>query len=287
MWNVINLCYGGNIGCDRQMSVFDTVSRLFQMEQLLIEWKRQLPSSLTLRQSIDFLAVSSPHDPIISSLERFPVILTLRYHNLRVLLHRPVMVKFLDITGTTGVGLDTQELSLLQQIGSNSIQICVQSSMEIIGLVSTLVASTGLRRTWLGAWWFSFYYTYNAALVIFAALLIIQDQNINGSVVPILPVSQQELQKCLNNAMMALRQLDKQNRMVERCANYLGQLTGVLEALSRSKLVALYLDIMVPWIWLVLTSSSNFHIIYTRPNKQHSVRNISFQFSKCVQRRHL
>lgn len=194
MWNVINLCYGGNIGCDRQVSIFDTVSRLFQMEQQLVEWKRQIPSSLTLRQSIDFLAVSSPNDPTISSLERFPDILTLRYYNLRVLLHRPVLEKFLDIMGTTGVGLDTQELSLLQQIGSNSIQICVQSSMEIIGLVSTLVTSTGLRRTWLGAWWFSLYYTYNATLVIFATLLIIQDQNINGSMVPILPVSQQELQ---------------------------------------------------------------------------------------------
>jgi hypothetical protein len=234
MWNVINLCYGGNLGCAHQMSVFDTVSRLFQFEQQLIDWKRDLPSSLTLHQSIDMLSVSSPLDPISSSLERFPIVLTLRYHNLRVLLHRPVLVMFLDITGTSAPTLDTQELILLKQIGSNSIQICVQSSMEIIGIMSTLVTSTGLRRTWLGAWWFSLYYTYNAALVIFATILIIQDQDISRSVMSILPVSVQELRKCLGDAMVALRRLDSENRMVERCANYLGQLTGVLDALSMS-----------------------------------------------------
>jgi len=233
MWNVINLCYGGNIGCDRQMNVVETVYTIIQWEQQLIDWRRELPQSLTLRQTNDLQAVSSPNDAIISSLERFPIILTLRYHNLRVLLHRPVLVKFLDITGISGVGLDTTELNYLQN-GSSSVQICVQSSMEIIGLVSTLVGSNGFRRTWLGAWWFSFYYTYNAALVIFATLLIIQGHNIKGSAVPILHVSQQELQNCLNNAMVALRQLDNQNRMVDRCADYLTQLTGVLDFLSMS-----------------------------------------------------
>ncbi len=234
MWNVINLSYGSNIGCDGGINVFETVSRLFQMEQLLVDWKRRLPSSLTIRHSSDVLTVSSPLDPVQSSLERFPIILTLRYHNLRVLLHRPVLVKFLDITGRSALGLDTQELNLLQQIGSNSVQICVQSSMEIIGIVSTIVASNGIRRTWLGAWWFTLYYTYNAALVIFSSLLIIQDQNINGSVVPILPISIPELKKYLNDAIVALRRLDVENRMVERCASYLGQLAGVLEALSTS-----------------------------------------------------
>ena len=238
MWNVINLCYGDNLGCAQQMSVFDTVSHLFQLEQQLIDWKRRLPSSLTLRQSVDILSISSPLDSIPSSLERFPVVLTLRYHNLRILLHRPVLVMFLDITGTSAPAIDAQELTLLKQIGSNSIQICVQSSMEIISIVSALVTSTGLRGTWLGAWWFSLYYTYNAALVIFASLLIIQDRDISGSVISILPVSAQELRKCLDEAMVALRQLDSENRMVERCANYLGQLTSVLDVLSTSSLVA-------------------------------------------------
>lgn len=84
------------------------------------------------------------------------------------------------------------------------------------------------------------YYTYNAALVIFASLLIIQDQDTSGSVTSILPVSVQELRKRLDDATVALRQLDSENRTVERCANYLGQLTGVLDALSMSLVLFLF-----------------------------------------------
>jgi hypothetical protein len=232
MWNVINLCYDSNIGSADRLSVFDTVSRLFQFEQQLVDWKRDLPSSLVLHQPIDVLSASSPPDLIDSSLERFPTILTLRYHNLRVLLHRPVLVMFLDITGTSASRLDTQELTLLKQMGSNSIRICVQSSIEIIDIVSMLVTSTSLRRTSLGAWWFSLYYTYNAALVIFASLLILQDQNNSGSVIAVLPVSAQELRAHLDKALLAFRQLHSENRMVERCADYLGQLMAVLDVLS-------------------------------------------------------
>ncbi len=153
MWNVIDLSYGGNIGCDKPTSIFDTVARHFQMEQQLVEWERTLPLNLALRRSQDI-----PWEEDDGHLlERFRVILTLRYHNSRILLHRPILVKFLDISGKPDSG--GQELILLQQIGSNSVQSCVQSSMEIISIVNSIVHSTGKRRGNLGAWWFSLYYS--------------------------------------------------------------------------------------------------------------------------------
>ena len=48
--------------------------------------------------------------------------------------------------------LDDAELGLLQQIWGNSVQICVQSAMEIISIVSLIVNSTGIRQGFLGAW---------------------------------------------------------------------------------------------------------------------------------------
>ena len=150
MWSVISLSYGGNIGIDQHTTAFDTVSRLFGMEQQLVEWERLLPSTLTLRQSGEFLASTQISDPSSLALERFRTILTLRHHNVRVLLHRPILVKFLDITGRKSPETDIQEVNLMQQIGNNSVQICVQASMNIIKVVSTIVASNGTHRNLLG-----------------------------------------------------------------------------------------------------------------------------------------
>jgi hypothetical protein len=234
MWSVISLSYGGNMGIDHHTTAFDTVSRLFGMEQQLVEWERLLSPTLALRQSDEFLTSAQVNDPSSLALERFRTILTLRHHNVRVLLHRPILVKFLDITGRKSLDSDVQEVNLMQQIGNNSVQICVQASMDIIGIVSTMVASNGTHRNLLGAWWFSLYYTFNAALAVFAVLLILKDQSMKDGPSLSLPVSSMDLHRSFADAVLALRRLDSQNRMVDRCASYLEQLGGLLETLGQS-----------------------------------------------------
>jgi hypothetical protein len=49
-----------------------------------------------------------------------------------------------------------------------------------------------------------------------------------------LEVSEADLKTSLADAALALRHLDSENRMVDRCAVYLEQLAGVSEALSES-----------------------------------------------------
>lgn len=88
---------------------------------------------------------------------KFRVILTLRYLNLRVLLHRPVLVKF--IAASRSPDRDLQDLKLLQQIGMNSMQIITESAMEIIDIVLRVVSEPGWKQSLLGAWWFSLYYS--------------------------------------------------------------------------------------------------------------------------------
>ena len=172
------------------------------------------------------------HDP--STLEKLRIILTLRHHNVRALLHRPILTMFLELAGKFEV--NQQEIILLQQIGSNSVKICAESTMEIVAIVSTIVKSTGERRNWLGAWWFSLYYTFNAALTIFASLLVIH--NTDG-VAPTISLTPQALKASFEDAVQALKLLDTGNRMVERCARYLGQLAEVLVSLSKSMLLDL------------------------------------------------
>lgn len=149
MWNAIDLLYGANLGSGPPASVFDVVAQLFKMERQLIAWERSLPPNMDLRQSQDIPLGDNDY-------ERYRIILTLRYHNLRILIHRIVVVRFLDICGKPD--RDENELAMLQQDGLNSVQTCVPSSLEIISIVNTVVHATGARREWLGAWWFSLYY---------------------------------------------------------------------------------------------------------------------------------
>ncbi|RDL36434.1 uncharacterized protein BP5553_05786 [Venustampulla echinocandica] len=226
MWDVINASYGSNLGCDDSTNIFDTVSHLFKMEQQLVEWEASLPPPLALRQAADVSAAIPCSGGISPLLEKCQIILTLRHHNLRILLHRPILVKFLSLVGRGNFDMDFQETNLLQQLGGNSVRICVESATEIIAIIHTIVTSPNPRRMWLGAWWFSLYYAFNAALVIFAALILSHDQTLKASI--LLPVSLPAtgLQKTLGDAAVDLQLLDVGNRMVERCARYLEQLSG-------------------------------------------------------------
>ncbi len=89
---------------------------------------------------------------------RLRFILTLRYTNVRILLHRPVLVKFLEGLSNP---VDNHDFSMLQQVGAIHIQIAIKSAKEIICLVLSALQSASGRAKWglLGAWWFSLYYS--------------------------------------------------------------------------------------------------------------------------------
>ncbi|TVY91550.1 hypothetical protein LAWI1_G001220 [Lachnellula willkommii] len=221
MWGVIALLYGGNIGCDSPSSLLDTVAHLFKLEQQLVDWQHALPPTLGLRNSQD-IPMENP-----GTNEKFRVILTLRYHNLRILLHRTMLVRFLNTIG--GDILDNQEAPLLQQVGINSVQICIQSSVEIISLVSGIVKYGDNKRKMLGAWWFSLYYTFNAALVLCASFIIYRSGTIPESA-RIIP--SERLRICIDEASRTLELLDMENQTINTCAKYLRQLAAVLDILG-------------------------------------------------------
>ena len=154
MWKVIQLLYGGNLGSEDQTDVFDNIPNLFSLQKQLNDWKGSLPPSLTIRESQELSGNGGENLP---AWERSRVVLTLRYHNVRILVHRLVLVRFLDLAGKEND--DEQHIALLQQVGFNSVHICVQAASEIIGLVSLIVHSTGVQRKFLGAWWFTVYYS--------------------------------------------------------------------------------------------------------------------------------
>ena len=83
-------------------------------------------------------------------------VLNLRYLNVRILLHRPILTRLLD--ARSDLSIQAAELALLEQIGSNSISICMQSATSIITIVQTVLRVSERQSSLLGAWWFTLYY---------------------------------------------------------------------------------------------------------------------------------
>ncbi|KAF7627707.1 C6 transcription factor [Aspergillus flavus] len=224
MGNIIDRIYGQNLGCEPSLSVGETMGRLLSIENQLLSWVMALPNNLRqlslqdLRKEVG----QSDSQPRLFPL-KFRVILTLRYLHIQILLHRPILVKFLD--ASHAFGLEPGEERVLNEIGYSSMKKCVESAMGIIDMIHELVCATGWQRDLLGAWWYSLYYTFNAALVIIGATWV---QRTRQSVRDFPSHQLANIELYPGRAVATLRQLDMGNRMVDRCRYYLEQLISIL-----------------------------------------------------------
>lgn len=154
MWSAIDSLYGCNIDWDDGASIFDLSSRTIPLEHQLSKWQTALPSAMS---TITSTKLSSYRNSLPDTL-RFRFILTLRYHNLRILVHRPLVVKLLDVV-SLGNEISPDESDIIQRTIEHNLSICTQSATEIALLVRFVVtADKGLREL-MGAWWFTLYYS--------------------------------------------------------------------------------------------------------------------------------
>lgn len=247
MWTIIDRLYDCNIACPDN-SVLSIASQILQIEHQLLEWQASLPPLLSLTDPAEIR-----NNDDFSLARRFRVILTLRYHNVRLLAHRRIFDLYL--TGIEkGLGYDTHE-SMLTQVGERSKTVCLQTASELISIVNTITHSPQPKCGLLGAWWFTLYYSQylhiatriegwfhrasnsisalNAALTIFTLALC----NHANSAIPGAPcnaggVADQALRDALAEALACLPLIDKGNRMVDKCAKFLATLQQCLNLLG-------------------------------------------------------
>ena len=230
--------YGQNNGCGDPLPLPKTLRKVIKLETDLVKWRRQLPNEL-LVQACSPSAVDNEQALIF---ERLSTIMTLRYLNARVLLHRPVLSHFLRHTYESDLELEGNDFLL--QCSRNSLQVCLDSAAEIIATMETAVT----RPYMLGAWWFSLYYSqflgypstlqsslitdiaFNAALTVFGGLLIgVHDRRIGDD------HTQASLKRSLDLAVTALQNLGGGVRLAKRCSRYLEALSKVASSLSEFK----------------------------------------------------
>ncbi|CAK7228006.1 hypothetical protein SEUCBS140593_006768 [Sporothrix eucalyptigena] len=89
MGRVLSLLYGSNLGGMPNPVAVDLISAILDMEHELLDWQRSLPASICLLDHEELLHLDAHPD------NRLRMILTLRYHNLRILVHRPLLDYYL------------------------------------------------------------------------------------------------------------------------------------------------------------------------------------------------
>lgn len=228
MGDVFDVLYGSNVGLGGASDVYDIASHLLQYEQKLVHWQQKLHATTQLIAEEE---LSRPPADFATAALR--IVLTSRFLNLRLLTHRPLLCKYLEIIGSSQVS--AQQLITLRQVGANSIRICVQSAELIIKMTHWVLQHTDSQRQLLGSWWSALYYAFNAALVIHSALLIQHQTKYHNQTIPM-----EELQLSISSlykAIECLSWLYKGNRMTETCVRYMSalahQLTLILQ-LDRS-----------------------------------------------------
>lgn len=174
MSSIIELLYEQNLGHGMSMSASETVACVFKLENELVQWQRiscrpgvlpatELPAAITTAVASAVGVPSNEDDNLVPASWwplydlRLRVIITLRYNNLRILLHRPILTSLL--MGAVADETRTDGVSIIQQVGASSVQACTRSAKEIISIISLIVHSEGPARGLLGAWWFSLYYS--------------------------------------------------------------------------------------------------------------------------------
>jgi hypothetical protein len=205
------------------------VTRIFEIEDSLSQWQQSLPEGLHIATPNDTNhRLTQQHDSGVRDLGlKLTTVLTLRYLNIRLLLHRPILLRRLTTAAAS------HENPMIQQLGHNSIRTCVENAVHILEIVQATVSAAGSHREILGAWWFSLYYSkwhtdpvaqtailtfpraaFNAALTVFACFLASRTAS------PEL-IDHTRTLALLTSAIRCLELLDRDNHTVDRCRHCL------------------------------------------------------------------
>lgn len=126
--DIIDQVYGQNLGSGPDLSVGETVGRVLSNENQLFSWIMALPESLS-QLTLQGLREEFEHseNQLWPFSLKFRVILTLQYLQTQILLHRPILVKFLDASLTPG--LEPGQERILEEISYSNMKKYVESAM--------------------------------------------------------------------------------------------------------------------------------------------------------------
>lgn len=155
MSDILTELYDNNISSAKGMRLYETLQQNFGLTWRLSEWLRAVP--LDLRPGNVFEKQHKRQPPILT--RRLRTNLSLCYFGTCLLVHRPVLLKFLDFQRDS---LDAeQDLALLRGAGSLSLRQGVEICGECILVAKNIVSEINNGTNLLGAWWYTTFYSKN------------------------------------------------------------------------------------------------------------------------------
>ncbi|CRG91267.1 hypothetical protein PISL3812_08315 [Talaromyces islandicus] len=172
LYNVLNFCYGQNLDFQNSPSTTDSISHILDGQRQLNKWRTELVPSLGLHVWEGLVTPEDVWQLTTGSVihDRFNIVLSVRYNNLRILLHRPRLESCLEAFCHSS-DISNEDRRIMLPLDFTSVQNCVESSTAIISMIHSITTSGAQYRRLLGAWNYSLYYTFNAALVLIGCLM--------------------------------------------------------------------------------------------------------------------
>lgn len=154
MWKIMATLYGHNLGCGEAPSEVVMMTQIVELEQELSDWQQSLSPPLFLRSTSNLPKDDSSEE---YTMERFRMILSLRYLHVQLLLHRPSFTRSLGKEPVQpNASIRTQKS--VNQMQDNFNRTCVRMAEEIIDIIHAVLTRPSMGRHLIGAWWFSMYY---------------------------------------------------------------------------------------------------------------------------------
>lgn len=125
-----------------------TLVKVLEIDGELLSFANDLPADMRLIDETELTDLSSENE--LSPL-RFRIILTLRYLNARMLLHRSALSCFLEHISMEPVVARTKFQNSINQA---SLEVCVEVAFTAL----TIISKAMLREHMLPIWWWSVYF---------------------------------------------------------------------------------------------------------------------------------
>ncbi|KAH6668430.1 fungal-specific transcription factor domain-containing protein [Halenospora varia] len=217
--NIIEKIYDQNLDNTTKQSASHLFKSVLEIEESLLEWKACLPVDVRIISKADLDIVYSNSGPLPSN-----IILSLRYFNTRALLHREVFSRLLltsaNLTPGSGPNIERE---MLLEFAPKSLDICLESAVTSINIISRCISCEEL----LPAWWFSIYYVFNSALIIFGALVCLRIHKLQYRY-----YTPSRLLKSLYAAFEALQELGQGTRLGIRSLKVLKVIMQIASSLA-------------------------------------------------------
>lgn len=213
--------YGGNVHtAEPEPDDMMSLQASGQLRKELRAWSASLPP---------YLRLCEPKAKIPSentSVNRLRVILTLRYHNINMLIHRPLLCSTIRHLFLGGNSVSIDNSSYIIQLAMGEAHESLRSAQHTIELVHTIIKADPSGSNNLGVAYFTLHYVFTASLVVLGRILWAQ----HGQGAAADETALAMCKSLLGQVETIFQLLDHDNSLVYSCSRYINNMLEVCTA---------------------------------------------------------